>query len=129
MLQAHEDDRLRLIVSNFMVPAARVRAGVRSRWNGIKVLAFDTGGTVLDWHAGLTAAMAAWGAAQGIERDWHALANEHRRRSLRRMTNTIDPGFNIDDVHRDVLGELFDENGLGGSAQERQGDSGALAPA
>ena len=27
MLQAHEDDRLRLIVSNFMVPAARVRTG------------------------------------------------------------------------------------------------------
>jgi len=27
MLQAHEDDRLRLIVSNFIVPAARVRAG------------------------------------------------------------------------------------------------------
>jgi hypothetical protein len=26
-LQAHEDERLRLIVSNFMVPAARVRAG------------------------------------------------------------------------------------------------------
>ena len=39
----------------------------------IKVLAFNTGGTVLDWHAGLTAAFAAWGAAQGIERDWHAL--------------------------------------------------------
>ena len=36
------------------------------------------------------------------------------------MTNTVDPGFNIDDVHRDVLGELFDENGLGGSAEERQ---------
>jgi 2-haloacid dehalogenase len=36
----------------------------------IKVLAFDTGGTLLDWHAGLTAAFAAWGAAQGIERDW-----------------------------------------------------------
>ena len=26
----------------------------------IKVVAFDTGGTVLDWHAGLTAAMTAW---------------------------------------------------------------------
>lgn len=86
----------------------------------IKVLAFDTGGTVLDWHAGLTAAFVAWGAAQGIERDWHALANEHRRRSLHRMINTVDPGFNIDDVHRDVLGELFDEDGLGGSAEERQ---------
>ena len=87
---------------------------------GIKVLAFDTGGTVLDWHAGSTAAMAAWGTAHGIERDWHALANEHRRRSLRRMTNSVNPGFNIDDVHRDVLGELFDENGLGGSPEERQ---------
>jgi len=86
----------------------------------LKVIAFDTGGTVLDWHAGLTAAMAAWGNEQGIEHDWNALANEHRRRSLRRMTNTIDPGFNIDDVHRDVLGELFDETGLGGSAEERR---------
>ena len=86
----------------------------------IKVLAFDTGGTVLDWHAGLTAAMAASGAAHGIERDWHALANEYRRRSLRRMTGTVDPGFNIDDVHLDVLVELFDENKLGGSAEERQ---------
>jgi len=42
----------------------------------IKVLAFDTGGTVLDWHAGLMAAMTAWGAAHDIERDWHALAND-----------------------------------------------------
>jgi 2-haloacid dehalogenase len=86
----------------------------------IKVIAFDTGGTVLDWHGGLYAAMAEWGAAHGVERDWHALANEHRRRSLRRMTNTVEPAFNIDDVHRDVLGELFDEHGLGGSHDERQ---------
>jgi 2-haloacid dehalogenase len=86
----------------------------------MKVLAFDTGGTVLDWHAGLTAAMAAWGTAHSIERDWHALANEHRRRSLRRMTSTVDPGFNIDDVHRDVLGEVLDENGLGSSAEDRR---------
>jgi hypothetical protein len=27
VLQAHEDERLRLIVSNFVVPAARVRGG------------------------------------------------------------------------------------------------------
>lgn len=84
----------------------------------IKVLAFDTGGTVLDWHAGLRGAMAAWGAAHGVERDWHALANEHRRRSLRRMTNTVDPGFNIDSVHGDVLSELFGENGFDGSSDE-----------
>ena len=86
----------------------------------IKVIAFDTCGTVLDWHAGLTTAMATWSTAHGIERDWHALANEHRRRSLHRMINTVDPGFNIGDVHHDVLGELFDKDGLGGSAEERQ---------
>ena len=86
----------------------------------IKVLAFDTGGTVLDWHGGLSAAMSAWGATHRVERDWHALANEHRRRSLRQMTNRVDPGFNIDDVHRDVLNEVFDEHGLGGSAEERR---------
>jgi 2-haloacid dehalogenase len=88
--------------------------------DAIKVLAFDTGGTVLDWHRGLTTAMSAWGVANGVEQDWHALANEHRRRSLRRMTNTVEPAFNIDDVHRDVLGELFDENGLAGSPAERR---------
>jgi 2-haloacid dehalogenase len=85
----------------------------------VKVLAFDTGGTVFDWHSGLTAAMESWGVVHHIKCDWHALANEHRRRSLRRMTNTVDPAFNIDEVHRDVLGELFDENKLDGSVKER----------
>jgi len=32
----------------------------------------------------------------------------------------FDPGFNIADVHRDVLGEVFDENGFGGSAEDRR---------
>ena len=85
----------------------------------VKVLAFDTGGTVLDRHAGLSAALAAWGSAHGVESGWHALANEHRRRSPRRMTNTVDPGFNIDNVHDDVPGELLDGHGLAGSAEER----------
>jgi 2-haloacid dehalogenase len=95
----------------------------------MKVLAFDTGGTVLDWHAGLTAAMAAWGAAHGIERDWHALANEHRRRSLRRMTGAVDPGFNIDDVHRDVLGEVVRREWARRFGEGATGDRRALASA
>jgi hypothetical protein len=51
----------------------------RRRMRRIKVLAFDTGGTILDWYGGLTD----WGTAQGDERDWHELANEYRRQSLR----------------------------------------------
>jgi hypothetical protein len=63
--------------------------------------------------------MAAWGTAQAVECDWHGLANEHCRRSLRWMTGRVGLGFNIDDVHHDVLGEVFDENRLGGSAPLR----------
>lgn len=45
------------------------------KMQGIQALAFDTGGTVLDWHAGISAALAA-GAAHGLVRDWPAITNE-----------------------------------------------------
>jgi FMN phosphatase YigB (HAD superfamily) len=35
--------------------------------NGIKALAFDTGGTILDWHGGIVAALAACGARRRVE--------------------------------------------------------------
>jgi len=76
----------------------------------IKVLAFDTGGTILDWHGGLVAAFAECGARYGVERDWDSFANEYRRRSLGRMLGAVEPSFNIDDVHREVLDELLDED-------------------
>ena len=79
---------------------------------GIKALAFDTGGTVLDWHSGIRAVLAETGTRHGIERDWTAITNAYRRRALRRMTNQKAPGFNIDDVHRDVLDALVTEHEL-----------------
>src|SRR6516225_6059568 len=78
----------------------------------IKVLAFDTGGTVLDWHGGIVAALVELTAQREIQRDWHEFANEYRRRSLQRMLGAVHPSFNIDDVHRDILEELFVENGI-----------------
>jgi 2-haloacid dehalogenase len=80
--------------------------------DGIKVLAFDTGGTVLDWHSGVVGEMAAAGARRGVEHDWHRLANDHRRRSLTRMLGAVEPDFNIDDVHRQTLDELLGESGI-----------------
>ena len=87
---------------------------------GIKVLAFDTGGTILDWHGGLATALTNVGARHGVERDWHAVANEYRRRSLRRMLGAVEPSFNIDDVHCDVLDELLDEDGMAGFSREER---------
>ena len=75
----------------------------------LKVLAFDTGGTILDWHGGLVAALRECGARCGVERPWPEFANEYRRRALGRMVGTVDPAFNIDDVHREVLDALLAE--------------------
>jgi len=80
--------------------------------DAIKVLAFDTGGTVLDWHGGIAAALAERGRLRGAAHDWHEFANEYRRRSLRRMLRAVDPTFNIDDVHREVLDELLREQSI-----------------
>jgi len=91
----------------------------------IKVLAFDTGGTILDWHGGLVAVLRECGARCGVKRDWHAFANEYRRRSLERMLGALDPGFDIDDVHRQVLDALLDEDsGIAFSAEQRRAIAG-----
>ena len=78
---------------------------------GIKALAFDTGGTVLDWHRGVNRALAV-GDRHGVTRDWAAITNAWRRRALRQMTNQKSPGFNIDDVHARTLDELVSEHDL-----------------
>lgn len=79
--------------------------------SGIKALAFDTGGTILDWHRGISAALAATGQRRGIVADWAAATNEYRRRALKGMTRQVRPDFNIDDLHRRVLDELAGEFG------------------
>lgn len=89
--------------------------------DGIRALAFDTGGTVLDWHGGLSRAMAAAGARRVVEADWGALANEYRRRSLGTIVGRIGPRFNFDDVHRDQLDRVLDDNGLRALTAEDRG--------
>lgn len=82
---------------------------------GIRALTFDTGGTLLDWHSGFRDALAAVGALRGETRDWAALANELRRRSLGAMLNLgqdAPPAYNFDQAHRFTLDALLEEQGL-----------------
>jgi 2-haloacid dehalogenase len=90
----------------------------------VKILAFDTGGTILDWHSGINAALVEAGQRYGVTHDWASFTNEYRRRALRRMINAVDPPFNIDDVHRDLLDELLAEAGITAFATE---DRAAIA--
>lgn len=93
--------------------------------DGVRVLAFDTGGTILDWHGGITQALAECGARRGLGHDWHGFANEYRRRALRRMLGQVDPAFNIDDVHRELLDELLGTAGIAGFTDDDRAEIAA----
>lgn len=69
----------------------------------IRAITFDTGGTILDWHTGFSKTLAATGAKHGLERNWHDLANEMRRKCLGKMLNLgkdVAPTHNFDGAHR-----------------------------
>lgn len=82
----------------------------------IRALAFDTGGTVLDWHSGLVTALSQVGAVHAISLDWHAIANDWRRRAMKGIVGHIadpaHPGINMDDVHRQALDEVLAQHDL-----------------
>ncbi len=78
----------------------------------IKALTFDTGGTILDWHGGISRALAAAGARHGLTADWAAVTNDYRRRSLQAITGQGRPAFNFDDVHRSVLDRVIADHKL-----------------
>ena len=91
--------------------------------NNIKALTFDTGGTILDWHTGFRTALAELGAKYNIDKDWAKLANELRRRSLKKMLNLGEnspPTYNMDDSHRLSLDEILNENDLGATTAEER---------
>jgi len=82
---------------------------------GIKALTFDTGGTLLDWHSGFRDALATAGARHSVDRDWAALANDLRRRSLGAMLNLGEngpPEYNFDGAHAFSLDALLADEGL-----------------
>ncbi|PKO29394.1 MAG: hypothetical protein CVU36_12110 [Betaproteobacteria bacterium HGW-Betaproteobacteria-9] len=69
----------------------------------IQALAFDTGGTVLDWHTGLVEAFTQVGHRHGLARDWHQVTNDYRRAAIKAIVGQVRPTFNMDDVHRTEL--------------------------
>ncbi|MBM86126.1 MAG: hypothetical protein CMM47_08895 [Rhodospirillaceae bacterium] len=87
----------------------------------VKALTFDTGGTILDWHTGFKMAFEKTGANYGLERDWAAITNDLRRRSLAKMLNLGElepPVYNFDSAHRVVVDELCGENELGAFTED-----------
>ncbi len=78
----------------------------------IRAVAFDTGGTVLDWHGGVVRALQRVAGARGLQADWHAVANDWRRRTMQDIVGQMQPAFHMDDVHRRVLDHTLAHFGL-----------------
>ena len=91
--------------------------------DGIKALTFDTGGTILDWHTGFSTAFAETGAKHGLKKDWGAVANDLRRKSLGRMLRLgeNEPAMiNFDNSHRMAVDEVCADYGLDAITEEER---------
>lgn len=83
--------------------------------NSIKALTFDTGGTILDWHTGVSDALKEIGNTHGLSLNWPEIANDFRKRSLGAMVNHgADQAAtkNFDDIHRETMDVIAELHGL-----------------
>jgi 2-haloacid dehalogenase len=100
-----------------------IMAARNSHLKDIKALAFDVGGTVVDWHTGISRQLAAIGREKGIEADWVALTKAWRIQGLGNALNKPRqevPEGNIDGAHRQALDKVLSEAGIRGfSAADR----------
>ena len=51
---------------------------VKPGLEGVKVIVFDTFGSVVDWHGSIVKDLGAWGPTQGLKADWAKLAIDWR---------------------------------------------------
>ena len=80
-----------------------------------RALAFDVFGTVVDWHGGVVAEVAALASKRGIEGDWPAFANDWRAGypvAMDRVRRAELPWLHIDQLHRMILDEIAPRHGL-----------------
>ena len=92
--------------------------------DGVRVLLFDTFGTVIDWRGSIARAMARIGAAKGIEWvDWDAFARAWRagyRPALEEVIAGARPWTPLDVLHRERLDAILEEFGLTDSFDEAE---------
>jgi len=91
---------------------------------GIRAMAFDVFGTVVDWRGGVAREAAALAAEQGVEGDWAVFADAWRAGyapAMGRVRRGDLPWMTIDALHRMILDEIAGDFGLGGLTEiERQ---------
>ena len=88
---------------------------------GVRALAFDVFGTVVDWRGSIMAEGEALGTLRGITADWGAVADGWRARYqpvLDAVNQGRRPWAKLDDLHRATLDEVLAEHGLAGFGRD-----------
>ena len=96
-------------------PASAAASNLPERLRGVRALAFDVFGTVVDWRSSIVREGRALGARKGLDVDWAALADRWRGGygpAMNRVRQGELPWTKIDDLHRMILDELIPEFGL-----------------
>ena len=77
-----------------------------------RAIAFDTGGTVLDWHSSMLDEVKQVHAWQALAFDRHEFVNTWRRNTMKGIVGQVSPAFHMDDVHWNALEETIAAFGL-----------------
>ena len=88
-----------------------------SQLDAVRAIVFDTFGSVVDWRGSIAADLSAWGAREGVQADWAALADAWRGRyqpQMERVRSGAIAWRKLDDLHAEALAELLPGFGLEG---------------
>ena len=101
----------REFVAGSLAAAALLQAREASaQANGVRILVFDTFGTVVDWRGSVIAEGERLGKAKGLNVDWAAFADAWRGGygpSMSRVRKGDLPWTKLDALHRMILDELL----------------------
>ena len=84
--------------------------------SNVRIVIFDTFGTVVNWHESVVQEGEALGRAKGVSIDWHEFANVWREEGYIKVMYEVAQGLRpwepVDVLHRRKLDELLDVYGL-----------------
>jgi 2-haloacid dehalogenase len=92
---------------------------------GVKALAFDVSGTVVDWRGSIIREGREWRKAKGLQVDWGKFADRWREDYMPMMDEVRKgtlPWMKLDALHRMILDELLVEFKIGGLSEEEKED-------
>src|ERR1035438_1829745 len=79
---------------------AQTAPALKPSLQGVKVIVFDTFGSVVDWRGSIIKDLSAWGAKEGLKADWAKLADDwrlgHYGQSLNDVRTGKLPWMNLD---------------------------------